>query len=99
MATAKLPAPGATITDIATGEPKEVGPCVEPCEHTDCALTRGLASFPCTLCGQPIGYETAYYRSGHGLYHAACSWDEELARSRSISKKWADPINDKVGHE
>lgn len=52
MAAATLPTPGT-----------EVGPCTTACEHTDCAETRRMAETCCVYCGQPIGYETRFYRN------------------------------------
>lgn len=45
MAAIQIPAPGT-----------EYGPCVDPCEHRDCAAARRDAARPCRVCGKPIGY-------------------------------------------
>lgn len=71
MASSALPEPG----KIVRGE--EIGPCVEPCEHRDCAETRRMAESICSICGQEIGYETRFYRepdqdSPNKLVHAIC---------------------------
>ena len=66
MAAISWAAPGA----IVNGE--EVGPCVEPCEHRDCALTRADALKPCKDCGDPIGYERLFYIKDDGEIHATC---------------------------
>jgi hypothetical protein len=64
MAAAALPAPGT-----------EYGPCVEPCEHSDCASTRELAATPCVECHEPIGYDDRFYQLGdwQHLEHLKCS--------------------------
>lgn len=73
MATAILPSPG---TKDRYGE--ELGPCPEACEHVDCALTRSMVDEPCVRCGEPIGYDTPFFREPHllgdgeSLFHARC---------------------------
>lgn len=65
MSYGTLPSPGTKL-----------GPCVGECHHVDCGLTRLHASVPCQKCGEPIGYETAYYRTGGAtadLIHEACA--------------------------
>jgi hypothetical protein len=65
MASEKLAAPGT-----------EHGPCVDACEHTDCAATRAMATSDCGLCFTPIGYDTSLYDTPeHGLVHADCYED------------------------
>lgn len=72
MASGFLPTPG----KVVDGEP--IGPCVEPCEHTDCAQTLKMAATECFFCSQPIGFETAFVDfdvTGKGVYclcHTAC---------------------------
>lgn len=65
MAAGMLPKPGS-----------QHGPCVEPCKHTDCALTRQMAATPCGICGDAITYDRPFYdeRDGaaRGLVHAMC---------------------------
>ena len=68
MAAGVLPEPGT-----------EYGPCVEPCQHIDCAGTRADAASPCQECGQPIGYGRRFYAVGDAkpgqrrtLSHATC---------------------------
>lgn len=51
------------------------GPCVEPCEHTDCAQARTDAATPCHRCGQPNGYGTKLTKWGPGLGHWLCCLD------------------------
>ena len=51
----------------------EFGPCKEPCNHSDCQLTRRMAEMNCGICRMPIGYETRYYDDDqYGLVHALC---------------------------
>jgi hypothetical protein len=69
MAAIALPAPGT-----------ELGPCAEPCKHTDCAETRQMAELTCEYCRLPIGYEQRFYteRQADGLmhsYHAICLYE------------------------
>jgi len=70
MAAGYLPAPGKRNQFN-----EEIGPCVEPCEHTDCAATRRMAKTICPHCGKPIGYETGFYQDGTWtrLEHSACA--------------------------
>jgi len=39
----------------------EYGPCVGECAHVDCAATRRTAESICRCCGEPIGYDRAFY--------------------------------------
>lgn len=76
MAAGRLPKPGS-----------EYGPCVERCEHRDCAANRAQAQSPCRICGEPIGYERPFFQESDSgqplvLAHALCALDEE-ARSTS----------------
>ena len=69
MASGTLPKPG----KIVRGE--KIGPCVNPCSHTDCAEVRRMAAAQCNVCGAPIGYETRFYyaESLEGQFiHAKC---------------------------
>ena len=63
-----------TLPEVGT----EYGPCVETCEHRDCAATRADAASVCHYCGDPIGYDTKYYTEGEAaakrLVHAVCVW-------------------------
>ncbi len=79
MAAAYLPAPGT-----------EFGPCEEECEHTDCAAVRRNATAPCTICTEPIGYETGHFltdnrlSSGRTYSHSRCAairWDAKRQAS------------------
>lgn len=53
MSACSVPAPGSKL-----------GPCLEPCEHSDCKANRADAGKECRYCGLPIGYETMYYADG-----------------------------------
>jgi len=55
MAASYLAHPG----KVVRGE--EIGPCTTVCDHRDCALTRSHAKASCAMCGNEIGYETAFY--------------------------------------
>lgn len=60
----------------------KAGPCIEPCDHPDCRVTRDMASCHCEICGGVIGYGRRYYYRGKnddreggdpfGLVHASC---------------------------
>lgn len=57
----------------------EHGPCVEPCQHTDCATMRRDALRTCRICKLPIGYDRAIHFESTELYgdevaivHHAC---------------------------
>ena len=41
------------------------GPCMEPCTHRDCAMSRKDADKVCRHCGKTIGYETLYFADGN----------------------------------
>lgn len=82
MAAGYLPEPG----KVDEREGWQLGPCVEPCDHTDCASTRAMADQACPHCGDPIGYEVAYFdvsaddqRSHSMLAHARCVYQHEFA--------------------
>ncbi len=61
MAAACLPRPGT-----------EYGPCPE-CSHTDCELTRKMASALCPICLKPIGYDCRFIRDDQDrLCHEIC---------------------------
>jgi hypothetical protein len=77
MAAISLPPPGTAL-----------GPCPEPCEHTDCAETRRIAESRCTRCEDPIGYERAFYHDAEhdGFIHAVClELETRFARGRAAS--------------
>lgn len=63
MAIGYLPEPGT-----------KYGPCLDPCEHVDCAATRRDLERPCAKCGEPIGLRGYYVSddSGRGMEHAVC---------------------------
>jgi hypothetical protein len=52
----------------------EFGPCAEPCQHTDCAGTRRIATTVCRFCNKEIGYDRRFYND-EGYVHAACLED------------------------
>lgn len=62
----------------AAGE--EIGPCVEPCEHIDCAQMREDAEKPCPLCGKPIGWDGRVYFGNNGIIKHALCWEEEATK-------------------
>ena len=64
MAAGRIPAPGT-----------EYGPCADDCAHRDCAATRRQAAAACRICGEPIGYERAYFVGDDGAVHASCMFD------------------------
>lgn len=82
MAASTLPKPGTTY-----------GPCLEPCQHKDCAGRRGMAASLCRFCGTAIGYETEFYDDGSGhpllsLVHARCfERDIEAGRRAEAAEK------------
>jgi hypothetical protein len=55
MAASYLPEPGKVVRGT------EIGPCVSACDHKDCMLTRQQSRACCAICGEEIGYETAFY--------------------------------------
>jgi hypothetical protein len=75
MAASTLPEPG----KIVRGE--EIGPCIEPCEHTDCAATRRMAETHCSICGQVIGYETLFYDIGQRKPMVSKTLTEDLVHA------------------
>ncbi len=65
----------------------EFGPCAEPCLHTDCAGTRGIAETICCFCDKPIGYDRRFYNDA-GYVHASCLEDSiEQERADRTSTK------------
>jgi hypothetical protein len=68
-----------------TGSGDRSGPCVEACEHRDCAASRSTAAAKCQRCGEAIGFGVRFYTiKGSELVHehAACAEraaDEALA--------------------
>lgn len=69
MAAGSLPKPGT-----------EFGPCMEPCVHEDCALTRKMAESECYECKKPIGYDRRFFdHRERGLCHESCA-HEALSR-------------------
>lgn len=61
MAASRLPSPGS-----------EFGPCLDECQHRDCAETRKMAAEVCHYCGETIGYERGFFKTDEGLVHSAC---------------------------
>lgn len=65
MAPGRLPKPGT-----------QYGPCVEACQHKDCAAIRAMAERICPYCSEPIGYERGFYISGgergESYAHSVC---------------------------
>jgi hypothetical protein len=49
-----------------------LGPCTEPCEHSDCKALREAAAKVCSLCGGAIGYDRFFYEVGGAPEHAVC---------------------------
>lgn len=54
------------------------GPCVEPCEHSDCHQTRAQAESICRFCNEPIGFDSAFYKdedigAAGALVHQTCA--------------------------
>ena len=64
MATGILAAP--------TAEWRGTGPCINDCDHLDCAAIRRMAESACAICLAPIGYNRRYYEHRLGLAHAEC---------------------------
>lgn len=60
MAAGYLPEPGKTVSG-GTHDGLQIGPCLEPCEHTDCAAVRRDADSECPYCGEAIGYEIGFF--------------------------------------
>ena len=75
MAAGQIAAPGAAA-----------GPCVQDCEHRDCALTRAMAESICRLCGDAIGYDTRFYEEDPGGYVHALCYEESLIAAGSKPK-------------
>lgn len=64
-----------------------LGPCLKPCRHRDCAQSRADSEKICRYCEKPIGYETRYYADGpegkpfSALAHALCVWKHHEAKA------------------
>lgn len=80
MAAGNLPAPGT-----------KYGPCKGPCDHLDCAATIRMASTPCRICGECIGYGIRFYMESEpevrprALVHADEAEREAEADARRAS--------------
>ena len=66
MVESRLPNPGT-----------EYGHCVEQCVHIDCNAGRIMARCKCQFCGEPVGYETGFFKregqeSPYIIDHAIC---------------------------
>lgn len=55
MSAMQLPIPGT-----------KYGPCLPSCTHIDCLQTRKDADEPCTICGEPIGYDERCFSNTDG---------------------------------
>jgi len=73
MAAGILPKPGS-----------KYGPCLEPCQHRDCAETRREARSRCLHCGGLIGYETRFYKNAD---HTATSEERFLVHAECEERK------------
>ncbi len=62
MSALPIPAPGT-----------KHGPCAEPCQHKDCALTRFMAASFCVKCSKAIGYDRPFYKLDEEMAHAECA--------------------------
>lgn len=72
MAFGTLPRPGT-----------ELGPCANPCSHTDCAQSRQMAETVCRVCTTPIGYDAKMcFDSVGSLVHYLCILEETEARHK-----------------
>lgn len=53
----------------------DLGPCPEPCHHTDCEWIRKSAESLCRFCNKPIGYDVRFYTdpdNDKNFVHALC---------------------------
>ncbi len=72
MAAGRLAAPGT-----------EFGPCVDKCEHRDCAATVRTANAICHHCDEPIGWDSGFFAEDDGSYvHELCEL-EAIERERA----------------
>ena len=60
-------------------KPGNIGPCLHPCTHTDCAENRRIASTVCPGCKECIGYGRAYTHFEGSQWHFACAVDKSEA--------------------
>lgn len=59
---------------IIVPEPgSRLGPCLDACQHKDCAMHRATATEACHFCAKPIGYETPY--GTHGWSQSVAHWE------------------------
>lgn len=73
MGWSTIPKPGEKVKD-RNGEMREIGPCVEDCEHNYCEALRANAERLCPHCQKPIGYDTKHYGWFDTIEHAVCLW-------------------------
>ena len=50
----------------------EIGPCVDECEHEDCAFYREMAAITCAICGEPLGFGVMFFRDPDESFHSSC---------------------------
>ena len=86
MAAISIPHPGKVVNGV------EIGPCINPCHHIDCASIRRVSETPCGLCGEPIGYDINYFAGDTGLEHARCLYDKVEQQARSGAGAKNDPV-------
>lgn len=73
MAFGMLPEPG----KMGWHGERQIGPCVEGCDHPSCRKTREMSKTECEICGEPIGYETKFQRDEDGkLVHFTCNMEK-----------------------
>lgn len=53
-------------------EGSQYGPCVEPCQHRDCAQHRADAQVICSYCHKAVGTDTPVYSGRFGMIAANC---------------------------
>lgn len=85
------------IMNAAPGS--ESGPCTEACKHTDCAAIRAEAQARCRFCGEPIGFDTKFYRdpaptkSGFSFIHFVCALKDANAK-RTLKDRALAALNE-----
>src|SRR6185437_8756201 len=84
-----LPYPGEMI-QRRSGIEEQIGPCVDKCEHRDCAHTRRMAAAKCKVCKKRIGYSRPYYQFdelGFSLTHATCHDAPEIVVGSRVARE------------